>query len=350
MNFSNPRTCGSDFGPVVVLGRHYSACRQVCGDQADILPIAFNEDDEIADPRPIRSLGSDPVTVWCPAFSNSWEPGGLMTTWFAMAKAGKRDDFAFHPAAMSAGPDCWVLPKLPSSYRAENDERISRCFHAMSDSDSCRTFLGALAARTTSDAGAIPIAPYPQYFHPAVRLQAGETVYEGGIEDGYTTSAFVEVVGNQGRVVAFEPVSAFCDQLDDRFRDQPNVRIERVGLWDVETEATISMAGGGSRVGEPGQACKLIRVDDYVTSGPSPNFLKLDIEGAELPALIGAEKTIRQSRPKLAIAVYHQPVEQFIDIIDWLIKLDVGYSFWLGHHSPLAYETVLYASASEPTC
>lgn len=273
-----------------------------------------------------------------------------MTTWFAMAKAGKRDGFAFHPTAMSANVDGWIVPKLSASYLAANAGRITRCLTAMADEHSRQTFTGALAARTSGDAGQIPIASYPQYFHPEVRLQAGETICEGGIEDGYTTSAFADAVGSSGRVIAFEPVSVFCDQLDERFRRQPNVTIERFGLWNIETDATISMAGGGSRVGEPGQSCKLIRLDDYIASGPTPDFIKLDIEGAELPALIGAEQTIRRFRPKLAIAVYHQPVEQFVDIIDWLVSLDVGYRFWLGHHSPLAYETVLYASACEPIC
>lgn len=40
-------------------------------------------------------------------------------------------------------------------------------------------------------------------------------------------------------------------------------------------------------------------VDDRVT------FIKYDLEGAEIPAIKGAEKTLRTYKPKLALSIYH---------------------------------------------
>lgn len=44
-----------------------------------------------------------------------------------------------------------------------------------------------------------------------------------------------------------------------------------------------------------------------------PDFIKMDIEGAELAALKGGIKTITKCRPQLAISIYHSS-EDFINI------------------------------------
>ena len=72
------------------------------------------------------------------------------------------------------------------------------------------------------------------------------------------------------------------------------------------------------------------------------NFIKMDIEGAELAALHGAEITLRQFRPKLAICVYHQ-LEDFWTIPQFLDGLDLGYRFYLRHFTAYGEETVLFA-------
>jgi hypothetical protein len=69
----------------------------------------------------------------------------------------------------------------------------------------------------------------------------------------------------------------------------------------------------------------------------------MDIEGAELNALRGAEKTILKYRPKLAICVYHKP-EDIWEIPAYILSLHGDYRLYLRHYdicSPC--ETVLYA-------
>jgi hypothetical protein len=74
------------------------------------------------------------------------------------------------------------------------------------------------------------------------------------------------------------------------------------------------------------------------------DFIKMDIEGAELQALRGAEQTIRAFRPKLAIALYHN-WSDFITIPGYLENLAVGYQFYLGHVTIHWGETILFARA-----
>ena len=69
----------------------------------------------------------------------------------------------------------------------------------------------------------------------------------------------------------------------------------------------------------------------------------MDIEGAELNALKGAEETIRAFRPKLAISAYDKDNDLF-DLADYLNSLAIGYRFYLDHFTIFHEETILFAS------
>ena len=68
----------------------------------------------------------------------------------------------------------------------------------------------------------------------------------------------------------------------------------------------------------------------------------MDIEGAELDTLIGAEKTIKQNKPKLAVCIYHK-IEDIITIPKYLHSIVPEYTFSVRQHSNSLLETVLYA-------
>jgi hypothetical protein len=74
------------------------------------------------------------------------------------------------------------------------------------------------------------------------------------------------------------------------------------------------------------------------------DFIKMDIEGAEMQALRGAEESIRRFRPKMAITVYHS-LEDFWEIPKWIAQLGLGYRFYLRHFTIHQEETVLFGVA-----
>lgn len=74
------------------------------------------------------------------------------------------------------------------------------------------------------------------------------------------------------------------------------------------------------------------------------DFIKMDIESAELFALKGAIKTINAFKPKPAIAIYHS-LDDFINIPEFINSLNLDYKFYLGHNSIHIEETVLFAVA-----
>ncbi len=119
------------------------------------------------------------------------------------------------------------------------------------------------------------------------------------------------------------------------------VRIEQCGLWS---------SNGQLRFTDKGNTTSMLSFDGDIeivvkkldSLGVEPSFIKMDIEGAELDALRGGERTICQFKPKLAISLYHN-LEDFIEIPSLLKSFNPGYSFYLRLHSPFTEELVLYA-------
>lgn len=71
-------------------------------------------------------------------------------------------------------------------------------------------------------------------------------------------------------------------------------------------------------------------------------FVKMDIEGAERDALIGAKELIRNQQPKLSICVYHQ-FSDLWEIPFYIKSLVPAYKIYLRHHTIAYIETVCYA-------
>ncbi len=81
------------------------------------------------------------------------------------------------------------------------------------------------------------------------------------------------------------------------------------------------------------------------THGISPNFIKMDIEGAELDALHGARETIVRCRPKCAICIYHKWEHRW-QIPLLLRDMVEDYNFYIKKSQPYT-ETVLFATPKE---
>jgi FkbM family methyltransferase len=93
------------------------------------------------------------------------------------------------------------------------------------------------------------------------------------------------------------------------------------GVSDTAGSGTIIDRGGsGVSLGrfstcdrQHGLEVPIIRMDDFVDARPGMRvgFVKCDLEGHGLRALMGMEKTIRRFRPVLSLAIYHCPSEFF---------------------------------------
>ena len=187
-----------------------------------------------------------------------------------------------------------------------------------------------------------------------IGIEPGDTVFDCGGCWGETAVFFAYLAGNEGQVVSFEFIPSNLKIFRQNVDLNPNLRdriqIIENPLWSTAREKLyFSDNGPGSKLKtEPfdGMAgtVEIATIDQVVKSKSldKVDFVKMDIEGAELDALKGGESTIRKFKPKLAISLYHS-LDDFCDIPAYLDSLNLGYQFYLHHATIHTEETVLFA-------
>jgi FkbM family methyltransferase len=194
--------------------------------------------------------------------------------------------------------------------------------------------------------------------HKSIRCKAekNDFVIDAGACWGETSLYFAHEVGKKGKVFSFEFIPSNLDVLKENIQANPNlaknIKIIDQPLWSKKGEILYYVDWGpGSRVSFkklrddfPETKCITSTIDDMVCEFKVPkiNFIKMDIEGAEIHALKGAEKTILNFHPKLAISLYHS-VEDFITIPMYINSLGLRYKYYIEHHTIYENETVLFA-------
>jgi FkbM family methyltransferase len=166
-----------------------------------------------------------------------------------------------------------------------------------------------------------------------------------GACQGENLEAFLE----SGRCFDFgiflEPDLVNFDLLVKKIAD---LELQNISVWPLASWSNTEMlsfastndaSANLSNVGlEKVQAVRL----DSALSTTSINYVKMDIEGAEMETLRGASNLISSHCPHLAISVYHKPEDM------WSLGLYVDsiakskYRFYLRNYGHQTFDTILY--------
>jgi FkbM family methyltransferase len=107
-----------------------------------------------------------------------------------------------------------------------------------------------------------------------------------------------------------------------------------------ETSCIISREEAEKRNFEGVTEIETVALDD-VLAGKKITFIKMDIEGAEYEALLGARKLIAENRPRMAISVYHK-YEDFVTLANLVLEMHPDYRIAFRHYAFDELETVMY--------
>lgn len=144
-------------------------------------------------------------------------------------------------------------------------------------------------------------------------LKEGQVVFDIGAYAGVTSIIFAELVGPKGHVYAFEAdeLNHQCAQANILAAGKSNITLMRKAIWSHNQGLLFSNEGsmGSSAVGITGGGrgketlVPSTTLENFLkeTGLEKVDFIKLDIEGAELEVLKMSAATLRRSGAKLII-------------------------------------------------
>lgn len=237
------------------------------------------------------------------------------------------------------------------AFLLDHVDDMRSAFGKLADSESLEAAMGLLRYRVTGRGEAHPASNEETMYLPPEfgGFDRPITFVDGGAFIGDTCAYMLEHGVEIDRYVAFEPDETNLKRLT-AFAARAGMREANLmpcGLSDALRDISFAGAKGPSSriaadspcVAEATTTIRCVALDEMLP-GLVPDFVKLDIEGAEMAALAGMRRMLERARPRLAVCLYHRPQDL------WEIPSFVAEIYGRVHirqHGPCGWDTVLYA-------
>ncbi|MFA7083385.1 MAG: FkbM family methyltransferase [Arcobacteraceae bacterium] len=234
-----------------------------------------------------------------------------------------------------------------TSISDEDIKQLEFFYNKLEDTESKEVLINVLKSRMCIEE--FNNVQYEQYFHPIVHAKNNDIIIDGGAFIGDTIEALnKDETLNNIEIYSFEPEEKHFLLLQDEAKNSRHKCFPvKLGLYNEETTLNFfsdEQVSGMCMVAENGNIIiHTTSIDIYCNEHKIiPSYIKLDIEGAEKEALIGAKNTIKKHKPKLAICIYHK-YKDLWELPYLVNEISSEYKFYLGHHMDYWFETILYA-------
>lgn len=185
----------------------------------------------------------------------------------------------------------------------------------------------------------------PETAHLILRaVRPGDTVVDGGANVGFFTLLLSRLVGETGQVFAFEPSFKNGIRLGENavLNDGvSNVIVYSYPLWSSKTKVNFNFAtdGGLNSIGEVEHLVDSVEMETTTlndTVDITPRLIKLDIEGSEEQALLGAKRHLKnQICPYIIVELNLEAMKKLNSSQNSLrtFMQEMGYTTFLLHRS-----------------
>jgi len=167
-----------------------------------------------------------------------------------------------------------------------------------------------------------------QYYEPLLEfgyklLDKGDRAIDGGANQGIFTCAFAAAVGSAGHIYAFEPqpYAVACIRRNARLNSMGNLTLFAGALSDTAGDVFLVMDRGpvsafitAQPQGMNSLPVRAFSIDDLSSAHEvrDVQFIKLDVEGAELKALRGARSMLHRAKPRICIEAWDETLYEEI--------------------------------------
>ena len=211
---------------------------------------------------------------------------------------------------------------------------LQEVYESLIDEESKKTFRGYWFGRISNRLGEIVYSNTPHYICAGFLPERGAIVFECGVFDGGTATIFSEM---GYKVYGFE-MDRINYERTLKVAEEKHFVLENFGLGSYKHIARYNPIGksGSSLVDNGAEKVQVTTIDAYAREKnlPHVDFIKMDVEGAELDILKGAATTIARFKPILALSAYHK-LDDFWTLTKFIKSIRPDYEFALRQ----SYET-----------
>lgn len=192
----------------------------------------------------------------------------------------------------------------------------------------------------------MPRNKYHQYFdYDIIGGSCGKVFVDAGACKGDTVDSLVTNFRNYEKVYSYEITPDTYEILVKNVSKYRNVICRRCGIAAEAGSMYVDLCEdiGGNRLGNSGEIeVPVVTLDEDISE--KIDFIKMDIEGAEYDALVGAKRHIIEEHPILAISAYHNNVDIF-RLARLINQMEPRYRFYYRYYGGTLYpnDYVLYA-------
>lgn len=242
-----------------------------------------------------------------------------------------------------------------SALLQKNKDKLQKLLPLLADDKSREVLYGYLNYLQTFDSQYIQQirSRETMYFDSSIySLSADEIVVDGGGYIGDTFSIFSSLVPSFDTYFLCEPMHTIMEKAKVRLSEMDfsgSIHFIEKALWDCGASLFFNERGSGSMVNQTGNISTAAAPLDQIVDGKNVTLIKLDVEGSEEKALLGAKQTIARCHPKLAVCVYHLTnlfEHGGFDILDLPLKikeLHPSYQIYLRYYGTGLTDAVCYA-------
>lgn len=188
---------------------------------------------------------------------------------------------------------------------------------------------------------------FPDYYDlDILQCNENDVMVDLGAFTGDSVEEYIQTYRTYHKIYAYEITPSTFETMQNNLEGYPNVVLRQRGAG--RKKGTMYVHDGGNHAGNTllsagDTEVVVVTLDEDISEPVS--VIKMDIEGAEKDAIIGAENHIRNEKPKLLISAYHIPDDIF-DIPCLINDIRGDYKFYMrfnGHNCLWPCDYVLFA-------
>ncbi len=227
-------------------------------------------------------------------------------------------------------------------FAKKHSDKLYKAYSLLADEQSKKVFKESVLYKLDGDVNHLFSCETKEdeAFENILKLKSGDSYLDLGGYNGDTVIDFINRVKVPGKITVVEPDAKSFNKL---IKSTESLNVERINAAISDSCGTISFSPKASR-GSSADGTNFIKsvTIDCLSENAKFDYIKFDVEGKELDAIIGGKNTIKKDKPKMLISAYHKS-DDYFSIPLKVFELNPEYKIYMRHYPYLpAWETNFY--------